>query len=195
MIFTAGNPSPWSWWETSAWWTRSSLACQGTASCPMVTSSPNFEKRGTKSPPTGRRSYLLLAPRRKNCHPSVPQETHPVQPARRGNLPKSSWRSPWASSPRVPTDSPSRKSLHHGKHSPPSKEQHDKHEKDSHGLSSKCKDKPHSDRNGKDKEGDKSLQKHPMSLPQRPSSTERAGKEPHFEVPSLTLSANSQGCH
>ena len=85
--------------------TRSFLACQGTAYCSMVMNSPNLEKRGTKSPPTGRRSCLPLAPRKKNCHSPMPQEMCPVQPARRGNLP-----SPQASSLRVPTDSPSRKS-------------------------------------------------------------------------------------
>ena len=106
--------------------------------------------------------------------------------------PKSNRRSPWASSPRVPTGSPSRKSLRCSKHSPLSKKQHDKHEKDSHSSSLKCKDKPRSDRSGKDKEGDKSLWKHPMSPPQRLSYTERAGKEPHLEEPSQTLSANSR---
>ena len=48
--------------------------------------SPNFKKRGTKSPPTGRRSHLPLVPGRKNCHPPTPQETHPIQPERRVNL-------------------------------------------------------------------------------------------------------------
>ena len=108
---------------------------------------------------------------------------------------KSSGRSPWAPSPKVPTDSPNRKSSHCSKHSPPSKEQCDKCEKDSHSLSLKCKDKPRSDRNGKDKEGDKSLQKHPMSLLQQLSFTERARKEPHLEEPSEILSVNSEGCH
>ena len=104
---------------------------------------------------------------------------------------KSSRRSPWAPSPKMPTDSPNRKSLHCSKHSPPSKEQCDKHEKDLHSLSLKHKDKPCSDRCGKDKEGDKSLQKHPMSPPQWPSSTERVRKEPHLEEPSWILSVNS----
>ena len=45
-----------------------------------------LQKRGTKSPPTRRRSCLLLAPRRKNLHPPAAQEMRPVQPARRGNL-------------------------------------------------------------------------------------------------------------
>ena len=90
----------------------------------------------------------------------------PSSISKEGEPPKSSRRSPQALSPRVPTDSPNRKPLHHRKCSPPSKEQHDQHEKDSHSLFSKCKDKPHSDRSSKDKEGDKSLQKHSMSPPQ-----------------------------
>ena len=92
----------------------------------------------------------------------------------------------------MPTNSPNRKSSCCSKHSPPSKEQHDKCEKDLHSSSLKCKDKSCSDRSGKDKEGDKSPWKHPMSLPQGLSSTER---EPHLEEPSLTLSVNSEGCH
>ena len=96
---------------------------------------------------------------------------------------------------RVPTDSPNRKSSCHSKCSPQSKEQRDKHEKGSHSLSVKHKDKPRSDRSSKDKEGNKSHWKHPMSLPQQLSSTERAGKEPHLEEPSWTLSVNSEGCH
>ena len=111
----------------------------------------------------------------------------PSLTSKEGEPPKSSRRSPRALSPSVPTDLPGRKSSCCSKYSPPSKEQCDKREKDSNDLSSKCKDKPCSDRSSKDKEGDKSPWKQPMSLPQQPSSTERAGKEPHLEKPSLTL--------
>ena len=89
----------------------------------------------------------------------------PSSTSKEGESSKSSRRSTWAPSPKVSRDSPSRKSLHHGKCSPPSKEQCDKREKDSHSLSLKCKDKPHRDRSGKDKEGDKSPWKCPMSPP------------------------------
>ena len=75
----------------------------------------------------------------------------PSSTSKEGEPPKSSGRSAWASSPRVPTDSPSRKSSRCSKCSPPSKELHDKHEKDPHSSSLKCKDKPCSDRSGKDK--------------------------------------------
>ena len=78
LIFTVGNPFPWSQWETSAWRTRSSLACQGTASCSMVMNSPNFKRRDTMSPPTERRSHLPLALRRKSLHPPMPWEMCPV---------------------------------------------------------------------------------------------------------------------
>ena len=117
---------------------------------------------------------------------------HPVQPARRG---KSSRRSPQTPSQKVPTDSPSRKSSCHSKCFPSSKEQCDKHEKDLHSSSLKCKDKPHSDRSGKDKEGNKFPLKCPMFLPQWLSSTERARKKPCLEEPSLTLSVNSKDHH
>ena len=119
----------------------------------------------------------------------------PSSISKEGEPPKSSRRSPWAPSPRVPKDSSNKKYSCCSKCSPPSKEQCDKHEKDSHSSSLKHKDKPHSDRSGKDKEDNKSPQKCPMSLPQWLSSTERAGKEPHLEEPSQTLSVNSEGCH
>ena len=53
----------------------------------------------------------------------------PSSTSKEGEPSKSSRRSPGAPSPKVSTDSPSRKPSRHGKHSPPSKEQHDKHEK------------------------------------------------------------------
>ena len=119
----------------------------------------------------------------------------PNSTSKEGESSKSSRRSPQALSPKVSTDSPSRKPTHRGKCSPPSKEQCDKCEKDSHSLSLKHKDKPHSDRSGKDKEGIKSLRKHPMSLPQQLPSTERVRKEPCLEETSLTVSVNSEGHH
>ena len=92
----------------------------------------------------------------------------PSSTSKEGESSKSSEKSPQAPSPKVSTDSPGRKPSHHGKCSPPSKEQRDKCEKGLHSLSLKCKDKPCSDRSSKDKEGVKSLWKCPMSLPQRP---------------------------
>ena len=115
--------------------------------------------------------------------------------SKEGESSKSSGKSPWALSPKVSTDSPSRKPSCHGKCSPPSKEQRDKREKDSHSSSLKHKDKPDSDRSGKDKEGDKSLWKCPMSPSQWLPSTERVRKEPHLEETSLTVSVNSEGHH
>ena len=133
-------------------------------------------------------------PGRKNHHPPTAWETHPVQPARRGNLLSPAGDLPGPHHQRRPY-SPSRKPSCCDKCSPPSKKQHDKHEKDSQSLSLKCKDKPCSDRRGKDKEGDKSPQKHPMSPPQQPPSAERARKEPCLEETSLTISVNSKGHH
>ena len=144
--------------------------------------------------PTYREEKLPSSSSRKEKPlPSCASGDMPSSTSKEGEPPKSSGRSLWASSPRVPANSPSRKSSHHSKCSPPSKEQCDKCEKDSHSLSLKCKDKPCSDRSSKEKEGDKSPRKHPMSLPQQPSSTERAGKESCLEEPSWTLSVNSQG--
>ena len=69
------------------------------------------------------------------------------------------------------------------------------HEKDSHSSSSKHQDKPHSNKGSKEKESSKTLWKCVASLPQRPSSTEQAEKEPCLEGPSLTFNASSQSWH
>ena len=90
------------------------------------------------------------------------------------------------------TDSPSRKSLHHNKCSPPSKECHGTHDKDSHDSSSKHRDKSHSDRGSKDKDCSKSPQKHAASPLQMLPSAAWVEKEPHIEVPSLAFCASSQ---
>ena len=129
-----------------------------------------------------------------------PQSSHtsgevPSSTSKEGEPPKSRGKSPQAPSPRKSTDSPSRKSSHHDKCSPTSKEHHDTHEKDSHSSSSRHWDKPCSDRGSKNKESSKSLQKHVASLSQRPSSTEWAEKEPHFKRASQTFNASSQSWH
>ena len=122
--------------------------------------------------PTYREEKLPTSSSQKEKPPSshglgeVPSST-----SKEGEPPKSSRKSPWAPSLRIPTDSPNKKSSHHSKCSPPSEEQCDKNKKDSHSLSLKCKDKLYSDWNGKDKEGDKSPRKCPMSPPQQSSST------------------------
>ena len=71
-----------------------------------------------------------------------PQSSHtlgeaPSSTNKEGEPPKSRGKSPWTPSPKMSTDSPSRKSLHCGKCSPISKEHHAMHEKDSHSSSSK----------------------------------------------------------
>ena len=129
-----------------------------------------------------------------------PQSTHtsgeaPSSTNKEGEPLKSRGKSPWAPSPRMSTDSPSRKSLCHSKHPPTSKEHHDTCEKDSHGSSFKHWDKPYSDMGSKDKESSKTPQKHVASPSQRPSSTEWAEKEPNLKVPSLTFNASSQSWH
>ena len=93
---------------------------------------------------------------------------------------------PWASSPKTSTDSPSRKSSHHNKHSPTSKECHGTCDKDSHGSSSKHWDESHSDTGSKDKDCSKSPQKCAASPLQMSSSPTQVDKEPHMEVPSLS---------
>ena len=67
-----------------------------------------------------------------------------------GEPPKTSHKSPGAFSPMATPDSTSSKKLssYQGKHSPRVKEQ-DKHNKESHSMSSKHKDKSHSDRSSK----------------------------------------------
>ena len=77
---------------------------------------------------------------------------------------KSRGKSPQTPLPKTSTDSPNRKSLHHKKCSPPSKEHHGSHNKDSHGYSSKHQDKFCSDKSSKDKESSKSPWKHAVSL-------------------------------
>ena len=106
-----------------------------------------------------------------------PQSSHtlgeaPSSTSKEGEPPKSRGKSPWAPSLKISMDSPSRKSSHCGKHSPPSKEHQDMCEKDSHGSSSKHQDKSHSDKGSKDKESSKTPWKCVVSLPQKPSSTE-----------------------
>ena len=96
---------------------------------------------------------------------------------------KSRGKFPWAPSPRTTTDSPNRKSSHHNKCSPPSKECHGSHDKDSHG--SKHRDKSCS-------ENSKSPPKRTVSSPQKPSSTAQVEKEPHLEGPPLVFHASSQ---
>ena len=120
------------------------------------------------------------------------QETCSVQTARRGNLLSPVRNLPGPHHQRCPQTRqvgslPTRANAL----PPPSKEQCDKHEKDLHSLSIKFKDKPHSDKSGKDKEGDKSLQKCPMSPPQWPPSTERVRKEPCLEETALTISVST----
>ena len=116
-----------------------------------------------------------------------------------GEPPKTSGKSPGASSPRAPPDSTnSKKSSHHGKHSLRVKEQQDKHDKESHSVSLKHKDKSHSDRSSKhspDKEGNRSPCKCCMSLPPQPSSTERASKECCMDDPTQTSSTNMHQVH
>ena len=152
-----------------------------------------------------RKRYQFLTYMEEKLPDSSSQKKKPLSSCGSGDVPsstskegessKSSRKSPRASSPKMSTDSPSRKPSHHGKCSPPSKEQHDKLEKDSHSSSLKCKDKPHSDRSSKDKEGVKSPQKHSMSLPQQLPSAERARKEPHLKETSLTISVSAEGHH
>ena len=114
----------------------------------------------------------------------IPGET-PSLTSKNGKPSKSRGKSPWASSPKTTTDSPNRKSLHHNKCSPPSKEHHGSCDKDSH--SSKHWDKFHS-------KGGKSLQKCVASPPQKPSSTAQVEKEPHQEGPPQVFCASSQSC-
>ena len=113
--------------------------------------------------------------------------------SREGEPPKTSGKSPGASSPRAPPDFTSSKksSSCHGKHSPRAKEQCDK---ESHSTSSKHKDKSYSDKSSKhssDKEANKSPCKCCMSPPSWPSSTERAGKECHLEDTTQTSSTDT----
>ena len=115
--------------------------------------------------------------------------------SKEGEPPKTSGKSPGAFSSRAPPDSTSsKKSLsHHGKHFPRVKEWPDKHDKESHSTSSKHKDKSHSDKSSKhnyDKEANRSLHKHHMSLPPQPSSSERAGKECCLEDTTQTSSTD-----
>ena len=119
----------------------------------------------------------------------------PSSTSKKGQPPKSRGKSPRAPSPKTSTDPSSRKSLHHSKCSPTSKEHHNTCDKDSHSSSSKHQDKPHSDRGSKDKESSKTPWKCAASLSQRLSSTEWAEKEPHLKGPSLTFNASSQSWH
>ena len=119
----------------------------------------------------------------------------PSSTSKEGEPPKSREKSPWAPSPKMSMDSPSRNSSCCSKCSPPSKEHQDMCEKDSHGSSSKHQDKSRSDKGSKDKESSKTPWKCVVSLPQKPSSTEWAGKEPCLNGPSLTFNASSQSWH
>ena len=56
----------------------------------------------------------------------------PSLTSKNGKPSKSRGRSPWAPLPKMTADSPNRKSSHHSKHSPPSKEHHGSCNKDSH---------------------------------------------------------------
>ena len=119
--------------------------------------------------------------------------------SKEGKPPKTSGKSPRASSPRAPPDSSSSKksSSRHNKRSPIAKEQQDKCNKESHSTSSKHKDKTHSDKSSKhssDKEANRSLHKCHMSPPLRPSSTERAGKEHRLDETTQTSSADMHTC-
>ena len=120
----------------------------------------------------------------------------PSSSSKKGEPPKTSGKSPGASSPWAPPDSTSSKksSSHCGKHSPRVKDQQDKHNKESHSASSKHKDKSCSDMSSKhssDKEGNRSPCKHCMSLPPWPSSTERASKEGCMDDPTQTSGINT----
>ena len=105
-------------------------------------------------------------PRSFHASGEVPSST-----CKEGEPSKSQGKSPWAPSPKTSTDALGRKSLHHHKCSPPSKEPHGTHDKDSHGSSSKHRDQSHSDKGSKEKESSKSLWKHATSpLKTSPSS-------------------------
>ena len=135
------------------------------------------------------KNHLPLNPRRRSLDPPTPQGRCPAWPARMENLPNPEGILP---SPKTSTNSPSRKSLHCNKCSPPSKEHHGTCDKDSHGSSSKHRDKSHSERGSKGKYCSKSPWKCAASLLQMSSSPAWAEKEPHIEVPSLAFGASSQ---
>ena len=86
-----------------------------------------------------RKRYQILTYREEKPPDSSSQKENPSSSCSSGDIPsstnkegessKSSRKSPWALSPKVSTDLPSRKPFHHSKCSPPSKEQCDKCEK------------------------------------------------------------------
>ena len=107
----------------------------------------------------------------------------PSSTSKNGESSKSRGKSLQAPSLKMTTNSPNRKTLHCNKCSPPSKEHHGSHDKDSH--SSKHQDKFCS-------KGGKSPWKHAASPPQKPPSTAWPEKEPHLEGPPQVFCASSQ---